>query len=111
MILVIYECFKEIDMTKKYKYRTSLARVSPVTLKKKIWDTLKKFEEPRTEGVELNLNSMIFHAIKVTMYSNTYSVKIYQNSVEGKPLGMLEVDNVYILKLILDNIKDEFVEV
>lgn len=96
---------------KKYKYRTNLARVSAVTLKKAIFKALEKFETPRLEGPELNLKSIIYHGIKATRYANTYSVKIYQNLPEGKPSTMVEVDNVYILKLILDNIPREFVEV
>ena len=98
-------------MEKKYKYKTNLARTSAVALKKAIFKALEKYEKPRIECTELNLNSIIFHAIKATRYSNTYSIKIYQNLPEGKPSTMVEVDNVYILKLILDSIPREFVEV
>lgn len=96
---------------KKYKYRQSVVKASAASIKKEIFEALEKYEASRVEGVELNINSIIYHAIKVIKYSNTYSVRIYQNLPEGKPSTMVEVDNVFILKLILDSIPKEFIEV
>jgi len=94
-----------------YKYRNNLSKTSIIGLKKAIWKELTKYETPVIEGTELSVNSIIYHGIKVMKYSTFYKVKMYSSLKEDGPDSLIEIKNPFILKLILDSIKDEFIEV
>ena len=86
------------------KYRNPLAKVTIKELKEQIF---KKIAEYYPAFDDLKTKFVIFHGIRISKVHDGYSIKVYLT--EGFHEKLVEIDNKYILKLLLDSIDTELI--
>ena len=84
------------------KYKTKLTKVKITDLKKQLFDLLAQSD---VAMIEQDKKSYIFHAVKVTKYSDGYSVKIYHQPANGKE-QYVELNNIFLIQLLINSILD-----
>lgn len=86
----------------KYKYKTPLAKTALPDLKAAIFNKIIQYY---SEYDDLKTKFVIFHGIRIAKTHDGHSIKVYLT--KGLKESLVEIDNKYILKLILDSIDNE----
>jgi len=85
------------------KYKTNLKKIKISELKQKIYDLLSECDMPGNDGTA---KFYVYHGVRVTKYTEEYSVKIYHESSTGGQ-KLIEINNLYLLHLIAESIPNE----